>query len=85
MCLCFLIWVGGDGSYRGCNAGYYKRVASGTLSDQCLSCAATAGTFMNASGDLTACYSCTNRGDANGYYLKPVVGGFDGRTNACPW
>jgi hypothetical protein len=70
---------------RGCNAGYYKKAASGVLPNQCLSCAATAGTYMDAAGNRTACLGCTNKPGVNAYYLKPIVGGFNGMTNACPW
>ena len=61
------------------------RTASGTLPNQCLSCAATAGTYMSAAGKATACLLCTNKPVNNTYYLKPIAGGFIGTTDTCPW
>ena len=71
---------------RGCNAGYYKKSASGILPNQCVSCASTAGTYMSAAGASTACTLCSNKPASSGtYYLKPIAGGFNGMSNNCPW
>lgn len=71
---------------RGCNAGYYKKPASGILPNQCVSCASTAGTYMSAAGASTACTLCSNKPASSGtYYLKPIAGGFNGMSNNCPW
>lgn len=65
--------------------GYYRKSASGTLPNQCVSCSSTAGTYMSVAGNSTACFQCTNKPASNTYYLLPVAGGFNGTSNNCPW
>lgn len=68
---------------RGCTAGFFKRAGA---PNQCVSCALTAGTYVN-NPVATACLLCTNKPATNAYYLVPrtSAGGFNGSTNNCPW